>query len=241
MRRTKYNKTSAPITPDPMGRYGPPVRTTREGQLQPVGWDPAHPPSEVPSYIPPPYGIDGLVGSNIPRTAGQPVGNTLRPYWYPSEMNLPISKYYDPEFSDPLMKQYVRKPCQEIPVVATSMFRPELMTRGRGWSFQRLFDTDPCPQGWVSATSLPPQQQEQLKQYPESDIRGFCVRAEDEFEPVLYTDKSMFYGNSILMKEQYTDLKSARPTNEYKDYGYLTQRPVGYVDNNSGYSFVYSP
>src|SRR5208337_2867887 len=183
---TKYNKNSAPITPDPMGRYGPPIRETKEGQLQQVGWDPKHPPSQVPPYIPPPYGIDGLVGKLISRTQGQPVGNTLRPYWYPSEMNLGFSKYYDPEFVDPLFKQYDRKPCQEIPVVATSMFRPELMKRGRGWAFQRLFDTDPCPESWVAYEKMTPQQQERVKQYPESDPRGWCFPAEHEFEPVLY-------------------------------------------------------
>jgi hypothetical protein len=266
--RRNYNRNSAPVTADPMGKHSPPVRDVSPNQiilggndpaaykapnseswLQPIGWKPNHPPTQVPPYLPPPYGIDGLVGRHIPRTQGEPVGNTLRPYWYPSEMNLPVWKYYEPGFMDPLYAQYIRKPCQtsgsstvdKIPIVATPMFRPELVHRGRGQSFQRLFDTDPCPELWTAYEKMTPEQQAQVKQYFESDPRGYCFPNIPEFEPVLYTDKSMFYGNSILMKEQYTNLTSAKPTNQYKDYAYLTQRPVSYADNGSGYSFVYTP
>jgi hypothetical protein len=222
--KPSYNRANAKVKiPHPTGRLALPVTA--------LGYE----------YIPPPYGIDGLVGKHTPRTEGQPVGNSLRPYWYPSELNLPSEKYYEPGFMDPLFAQYIRKPCQEIPMVATPLFRPELVRRFRGQSFQRPFTTDPCPEGWTAYENMTPEQQNQVKQYVESDPRGYCFPSIPEFEPVLYSDKFKFYDNTIMFDPKYQDFKAAKPTNEYKDYAYLTQRPTNYVSGNSGYSFLYNP
>src|SRR5436190_12038643 len=120
----------------------------------------------------------------------------LRPYHYTGsgEMNLRPIDYYAPNFTDPLYFQYVRKPCKELEVKATPLILPELIRRHRGWTFQKLFPSDPCPQGWTSFENMLPEQQAAVKQFEESDPRGFCFLSEHEFEPIMYTDKFQFYG-----------------------------------------------
>ena len=51
---------------------------------------------------------------------------------------------------------------------------PEIVRKGQGLSFQRMFSTDPCPPGFI----------------PQG--LNWCVRDADDFEPVFYTDA--YYG-----------------------------------------------
>jgi hypothetical protein len=178
---------------------------------------------------------------SLPPPSDTQKGQAFRPYHYPEELNFPLEKYYEPGFMDPLYAQYIRKPCQELEVKATPLFRPELVRRGRGQAFQRLFASDPCPEGWTKYESMTPEDQNRVKQYSESDPQSFCFPSIPEFEPVLYSDKFKYYGNTIMFGPKYQDLNAARPVNEYKDYAYLTQRPSGYVAGGCGVNFLYQP
>jgi hypothetical protein len=51
---------------------------------------------------------------------------------------------------------------------------PEIVRKGQGLSFQRMFSTDPCPPGYIRQGL------------------NWCVRDADDFEPVFYTDA--YYG-----------------------------------------------
>ena len=62
-----------------------------------------------------------------------------------------------------------------------SMVAPELVRRNKGMTFQRMFETDPCPPGW---TKVP-------------GNTGYCVQKELKHEPVFYTDKA------FIAKRQY--------------------------------------
>lgn len=166
--------------------------------------------------------------------------SVLRPYQFPQEMRLPVSSYYNKNFVDPLFAQYIRKPCNDLTLEATPLTRPELTRRRRGQIFQKMFDSDPCPAGWTSTRSLSKQQQLSLMEYPESDISGYCVPAENEFEPVFYTDKAQFYGNIPLTMKKYQDFPQATPNVQYKDYAYMTpSNPGKYVRSTERYSLLY--
>lgn len=163
----------------------------------------------------------------------------LRPYSYPEEMNFPISKYYEPGFMDPLFSQYIRKPCENLTLEATPLTRPEDIRRHRGWTFQKLFVNDPCPEGWTSYESMTPKQREGVKQYVESDPRGYCFKADNEFEPIFYTDKHKWYGSVPMMDKMYQNFPPSKPVKEIKDYAYLTSRPTNYVRDVEKYSLLY--
>jgi len=63
-----------------------------------------------------------------------------------------------------------------------STVQPELVRINKGLTFQRLFETDPCPPGW-----------EKLK----NDPSGYCYQAPLRHEPVFYTDKAFIAKNQF--------------------------------------------
>ncbi len=83
------------------------------------------------------------------------------------EVNLPIWKYYEPGFVDPLFAPYQFKlrpgqmqgtgrrvgvPVNPYKRRADPMYSsPALERKGWGLSFQRQYDYDPCPAGWARA------------------------------------------------------------------------------------------
>lgn len=178
----------------------------------------------------------------------------FRPYKYPFELNMPIPAYYEKNadgspWVDPLFRQYTRKPCDQVgPFKASALLRPELIRRHRGQIFQKKFPADPCPMGWSDTRSLSPAQQESFKQYPESDIRGYCVPQAPEFEPVLYTKdrRGSWFLNTPMMNQDFLPVGRAPPLsktpNEQRDwYGYLTNSGSPYKRDTEGYSMLYSP
>jgi hypothetical protein len=153
--------------------------------------------------------------------------SALRPISYPQEMNMPIKVYYEPGFQDPLFKQYTRKPCGESgreldsKLKANAFLRPELIRRHRGQIFQKIFPSDPCPEGWTRYESLSPQQRDKVHQYLESDPRGYCFPAEFEWEPTFYSNKRQWYLDKPMMKG-YNKGLSTPPPQEPRDFGYIT-------------------
>ena len=164
----------------------------------------------------------------------------LRPFTYPEEMNLTIPDYYKPGFVDPLYKQYTRRGCEELTLKASPLLRPELIRRNRGQAFQRMFPSDPCPQLFTKYEDMSPEQQISVREYTESDPRGYCFPSQLEFEPVFYTSKSQFYGNVPTTMRKFQDFPQAAPSYQYKDYGYKTpSNPGHYVRQASPYSYLY--
>lgn len=164
----------------------------------------------------------------------------FRPYSYPEEMDFPLKKYYAPGFVDPLFAQYKREPCKELKVEAGPLFRPELVRRHRGWTFQRLHPSDPCPVGWSPFERLSKETQEKVRQYTESDPHGYCFLQEPEFEPVMYSDKHKWYGNVPILPD-YPSGPAAPPPKSYKSFGYMTGRPNTYVKDSEPYGMLYNP
>lgn len=187
------------------------------------------------------------------KSCSQPQAHPLRPCSYPETLCMKWQDYYVDGFVDPLYAQYIRNPCENVQpkcsfdsnndcskiIEPTPLIKPELVRRNKGWTFQKMFPSDPCPQGWVSFESLPPDKQSQVLQSCESDPRGFCFLAEVEFEPVMYTDKFSWYNNSQIMPS-FNDSRPTCPPSEYKDFGYKTTRSPGmYKRTDSKWSLLY--
>jgi len=106
------------------------------------------------------------------------------------EVNLPVWKYYDSGFVDPLYVPYQRKPVKSYEPVsgepqicptntwvnqgyADGLVHPELVREGWGLDFQLMHpDKDPCPHGWIKGQN------------------GMCHAEEPEFQGTLYTDRA---------------------------------------------------
>ena len=99
------------------------------------------------------------------------------------DVNLPVWKYYDQGFVDPLYVPYQRTPVTRYGQTCevntwknqgcSELVHPELVRSGWGLDFQRMHaDKDPCPHGW------------------EKGAEGMCHAEEPEFEGTLYTDRA---------------------------------------------------
>ena len=114
------------------------------------------------------------------------------------EVNLPVWKYYEDGFVDPMYVPYqkswtqIRNNCgdcvdwptntwQKFPI-GGGLASAGQTRRGRGLTFQLEHPDDPCPMGWKRADC------------GEVDT-GYCVKEELEFEPVFYTEKAFIPKN----------------------------------------------
>jgi len=94
---------------------------------------------------------------------------------------------------------------------------PALVRVNKGLTFQKMFDSDPCPNGWKKSAD------------------SYCVREDLKHEPVFYTDKAFIpknqywqgYGDSHSImgdgpprrSSQQTDLRTVHPlTGDYAVY-----------------------
>jgi hypothetical protein len=96
--------------------------------------------------------------------------------------NTPIWAYYQPGFVDPLYVPYMKTPVDDgeggkVPINTWAkqgsyvMFPKELVRKGWGMKYQRIFYDDPCGSAW------------------EKDGM-FCKQKDLEYEPIFYTEKA---------------------------------------------------
>lgn len=160
-----------------------------------------------------------------------------------TEYNLPIWAYYDKNFVDPLYRPYQkeqvilsgaqlggfnkdspRAPKQSVNIYPSVPFgtvnegfnvRSELVRSGHGLSFQKQFDSDPCPLMWKSKED------------------GWCVRTEPLYKGTMYTEYSPTVHNF--------DEKVPSLSNKSKEISYFP-REVKYSgtppQSNYGYNMM---
>ena len=108
------------------------------------------------------------------------------------ETNQSVWKYYQPGYVNeefvPYLRTIVTDPVGHRVSINTwekqgcpQLISNDLVRKDWGLRFQRLFDTDPCPLGWVSGPD------------------GYCFREPIKHERVFYTDKS------FIAKRQFWD------------------------------------
>lgn len=109
------------------------------------------------------------------------------------ESNTSVWHYYQPGFVHEDFVPYLRDKIQDPSGNTVSISRwkrqgcvpgmvePALVRINKGLTFQRMFDSDPCPNGFVK------------------DENSYCVREPLRGEPVFYTDKA------FIAKRQYWD------------------------------------
>src|SRR5437868_4272621 len=100
------------------------------------------------------------------------------------ETNLSVWDYYQPGFVHPEFVPYLREKVKdgwgntvsintwEKQGCVPSMVEPALVRVNKGLTFQKMFDSDPCPNGFTKAAD------------------SYCVREPLKGEPVFYTDKA---------------------------------------------------
>lgn len=108
--------------------------------------------------------------------------------------NTSIWSRYQPGFIDPSYVPYVKKEVtdkfgNQIKINTwkkqgcDSLVEPALVRVNKGLTFQRMFDSDPCPSGFVKSKEEP----------------SYCVRVTPKHEQIFYTDKA------FIPKRQYWD------------------------------------
>jgi hypothetical protein len=108
------------------------------------------------------------------------------------ETNDSVWKYYQKGFVDelyvPYLRSIVKDPMNNNVSINTwsnqgcsELVSEDLVRKDWGLRFQRMFDTDPCPLGWVSGPD------------------GYCFREPLKHERVFYTNKA------FIAKRQYWD------------------------------------
>lgn len=148
------------------------------------------------------------------------------------ESNTSVWKRYQPGFVDEDFVPYLRENVvsndghivsinkwKKQKCVGT-MLEPALIRKNKGLTFQRMFDSDPCPNGFVRGPD------------------GYCMREPLKHEPIFYTDKAFIakrqfwdgYGinpqGHRRISEQ-TDLRSVNPiTGQYTIYYNPLERNV---------------
>jgi len=140
------------------------------------------------------------------------------------ESNISVWNYYQPGFVHddfvPYLKEKVEDANGSIVDInpwkkqgcVPSLVEPALVRADKGLTFQKMFDSDPCPNGFTSAGD------------------SYCVREPLKHEPVFYTHKAFIakhqywngYGNANpgarRISEQ-TDMRSVNPlTGQYAVY-----------------------
>jgi len=105
------------------------------------------------------------------------------------DTNESVWHYYQPGYVHPAYIPYIRKVVKdrwgnEVNIntwerqgCKTNIY-PELVRVNKGMSFMRMFDTDPCPNGWEKVPGDDPNR------------LSMCVQAPLKHEPVFYTDKA---------------------------------------------------
>jgi len=145
------------------------------------------------------------------------------------EVNLPVWKYYEPGFVDPLYQPYQRKSVKASPSLGEDcyikvnsfarqgppeMVYPELVRNGWGKSFQRMFSYDPCPHGWIKGAD------------------NWCIEGTPEFTPLFYTEKA------FVPKNQYHPGNLRMQGRKWRsNYGY-EDRNVHYAPLKGGHSYL---
>jgi hypothetical protein len=108
------------------------------------------------------------------------------------DTNTSVWSYYQPGFIHPEYVPYLKKKVKdgwgnEVEINTwkhqgcDGLVEPALVRVNKGLTFQRMFDTDPCPNGWKKAAE------------------SYCVREPLKHEPVFYTDKA------FIAKRQFFD------------------------------------
>ena len=161
------------------------------------------------------------------------------------EANLPVWKYYEKDFIDPLYALYQQK---LVPGINESTGRkvgvninpykratdpmisnPLLEQRGWGLSFQRQFSNDPCPAGWTPGTD------------------GWCFMSDTENDlGIFYTDKAYIAPHQYWLgyTEPATasqginnfDIRSVSPFT-----GHFQNKPPSYMDVSIAGTYNRSP
>ena len=99
--------------------------------------------------------------------------------------NVSVWSRYQPGFIDPAYVPFYRKKTldrwgNEVSINTwekqgcDAMVEPALVRVNKGLTFQRMFDTDPCPSGFVKSKEEP----------------SYCVRVTPKHEQVFYSDKA---------------------------------------------------
>ena len=108
------------------------------------------------------------------------------------QTNVSVWSRYQPGFVDPMVAPYVREKTldrwgNEVKINTwekqgcKGMVEPALVRVNKGLTFQRMFDSDPCPSGF-----------EKSKEEP-----SYCVRVTPKHEQVFYSD------DAFIPKNQY--------------------------------------
>lgn len=98
--------------------------------------------------------------------------------------------YYSPGFVHPDFVPYLRERTtdrwgNQVEINSwkqqgpSSTVQPELVRINKGMTFQRMFESDPCPPGWQKTP----------------DSSGYCTQMPLRHEPVFYTDKAFIAKN----------------------------------------------
>jgi hypothetical protein len=146
------------------------------------------------------------------------------------ETNDSVWKYYQPGFVDELYVPYLRTitkdPWGNNVSINTwenqgcpQLVSDDLVRKNWGLRFQRLFDTDPCPLGWISGPD------------------GYCFREPIKHERVFYTDKS------FIAKRQHWDAYTTKtPTaNGQGDWRVSQETDLRSVNPYTGKYTIYYP
>jgi hypothetical protein len=99
------------------------------------------------------------------------------------DINLGVWDYYQPGFVHPEFAPYLRKKVKDRwgntvslntweKQGCNALVEPALVRANWGMTFQRMYETDPCPTGFRKAPG------------------GYCVQEPLKHEPVFYTDKA---------------------------------------------------
>lgn len=140
------------------------------------------------------------------------------------ESDISVWRYYQPGFVHDDYVPYLREKVEDAwgntvkindwkkQGCVPSLVEPALVRVNKGLTFQRMFDSDPCPNGFVDAGD------------------SYCVREPLKGEPVYYTDKAFiakrqFWDGYAVANpgarrvSEQTDLRSVNPfTGQYTIY-----------------------
>jgi hypothetical protein len=138
--------------------------------------------------------------------------------------NVSVWDYYQPNFVAPEYAPYLRRYVQDRDGNTISintwekqgcgdLVAPELVRANKGMTFQKLFESDPCPTGFKKAPM------------------GYCVEEPLRHQPVFYTDKAFIAKRQFWegyttpvpdrISEQF-DMRSVNPLTGQYDIPYLS-------------------